>query len=165
MNKFIKTDEKIEVPNYPYGFKLKTTLYDYVEFDKKKGYRHVKQTMNPKTNRLNAPKKSTYYDFFLRTKDEKGHIKIATINFNVQFEKLNNVAKLISQIYNYLTNEEKQYIIATFIKYLKISVVAEINFAKADKNKATEQYNIISKYIQSNKNNANIFKNMPEIKL
>ena len=53
---YIKTAEKIEVLNYPYGFKLKTTLTDYLEFDAKKGYRHCTQTICPKTGRINKPK-------------------------------------------------------------------------------------------------------------
>lgn len=71
---FIPTAEKVEVLDYPYGFRLRTTLYDTMEFNPSKGYRHVTQTINPKTNRINNPKKSTYYDFLLRYKNEEGHI-------------------------------------------------------------------------------------------
>ena len=75
MQNYIRTNEKIEVNNYPYGFKLKTTLFDYIEFDKKKGFRHCTQTINPKTGRLNNPKKSTYYALLVRYYNEDGHIK------------------------------------------------------------------------------------------
>jgi len=50
MSKYIKTSEVIAVENYPYGFKLRTTLTDSMEFNAKKGYRHVTQTVNPNQN-------------------------------------------------------------------------------------------------------------------
>lgn len=56
MKDFISNSRKIIVQNYPYGFKLRTTLYDYIEFDAKKGFRHVTQTINPKNGVLNKPK-------------------------------------------------------------------------------------------------------------
>jgi hypothetical protein len=82
MQNYIPSTEKIEVLNYPYGFKLRTTLFDYIEFDKKKGYRHCTQTICPKTNRLNKPKKSTYYPLLLRYYNEAGHIKTVGFDFN-----------------------------------------------------------------------------------
>lgn len=44
---FIPTNKGIEVKDYPYGFRLKTTLFDSMEFNRKKGYRHITQTINP----------------------------------------------------------------------------------------------------------------------
>ena len=76
----IPTNQKIEVENYPYGYTLKTTLFDTMEFNPKKGYRHITQTINPKNGRLNAPKKSTYAPLKVRYYDEIGHIK--TIGFD-----------------------------------------------------------------------------------
>ena len=43
-------NKKFSVDNYPYGFTLKTTCYFWVEFNKKRGFRICKQTINPKTN-------------------------------------------------------------------------------------------------------------------
>lgn len=51
------------VNDYPYGFKLRTKIRYWLESDPKKGFRFVSQTMNPKTERWNAPKKSTYSTF------------------------------------------------------------------------------------------------------
>jgi hypothetical protein len=48
------------VDDYPYGFKLRTQIRYWLESTKGKGARFVSQTMNPKTGRWNAPKKSTY---------------------------------------------------------------------------------------------------------
>ena len=63
------------VDDYPYGFRLRTKIRYWLEHKPKKGWRFVSQTMNPKTNRWNKPKASTYMDWggamFL---DEKGHV-------------------------------------------------------------------------------------------
>lgn len=64
------------VEDYPYGYKLRCTIRYWLEFKPSKGYRFVSQTKNPKNNRWNAPKASTYMSvsgcMFL---DENGHVK------------------------------------------------------------------------------------------
>jgi hypothetical protein len=63
------------VDDYPYGFKLRTKIRYWIEMKPGKGFRFVSQTMNPKTQRWNAPKASTYSAIaealFL---DEKQHV-------------------------------------------------------------------------------------------
>ena len=63
------------VDDYPYGFRLRTKIRYWME-SSSKGWRFVSQTLNPKTQGWNAPKKSTYVDLagamFL---DEKGHVE------------------------------------------------------------------------------------------
>jgi hypothetical protein len=105
--KFIPTAERIEVLNYPYGFKLKTTLTDYIEFDQKKGYRHCTQTVCPKTNRINKPKKSTYYALLVRYYDNNGHIKCIGFDFNGR-EEINKGCKFINDNFYLFTPEEIQ---------------------------------------------------------
>ena len=108
MANYIKTNEKIEVENYPYGFKLKCTLFDTMEFDVKKGYRHVTQTTNPKTNRLNAPKKSTYSKLLVRYYDENNHIKLLHFDFNGD-ESINKATKFLSENFDLFTKQEIEY--------------------------------------------------------
>jgi hypothetical protein len=48
------------VDDYPYGFTARTKIRYWLETTPKKGARFVSQTLNPKTQRWNAPKKSTY---------------------------------------------------------------------------------------------------------
>ena len=62
------------VENYPYGFK-RTQIRYWVESVKKRGDRFVSQTLNPKTNQWNKPKKSTYSAVIVAYIDEKGHTK------------------------------------------------------------------------------------------
>lgn len=120
--KLIKTNEKVEVENYPYGFTLKTTLYDSMDFNKH-GYRHVTQTINPKTGRLNAPKKSTYSTMMFRYLNEDGHIK--TIGFDLNGdESVNKATKFIAEHFDDFTPEE--------IKYFYVNVyMCSLSSAKA----------------------------------
>lgn len=62
------------VDNYPYGWK-RTKIRYYVESVKKKGDRFVSQTLNPKTNKWNKPKKDTYNAVVILYKNDIGHIK------------------------------------------------------------------------------------------
>ncbi len=65
-----------EVADYPYGFRERTKIRYWLEKKAKQGWRFVSQTLNPKTQRWNKPKASTYVDWgaamFL---DDKGHVK------------------------------------------------------------------------------------------
>ena len=49
----------VEVSNYPWGFRLKTKRRTWIETDKNKGDRVCFRTLNPKTNKWCAVKKST----------------------------------------------------------------------------------------------------------
>lgn len=109
MKNYIPTTEKVTVQNYPYGFTLKTTLTDYVEFDKKKGYRHCTQTVNPKNGRLNNPKKSTYCPLMVRFYNEEGHIKTKCFDFN-GVDEINRGAKFLSENLDLLSNDEVIYL-------------------------------------------------------
>lgn len=64
------------VADYPYGFRERTQIRYWLEAKPEKGWRFVAQTLNPKTNRWNKPKASTYADWggamYL---DEEGHVQ------------------------------------------------------------------------------------------
>ena len=136
--KFIQTEKKITVDNYPYGFTLKTTLFDYMEFDQKKGYRHCTQTINPKTGRINNPKKSTYYEFMLRYRNEIGHIKTKTIDFNKSFHETDQTAKEISEVWEVLTDDEKKYCISQYKYFLQVGCIASVQYAGTETETATK---------------------------
>ena len=68
----LDTQETYIVDSYPYGGK-RTQASFAVEFNKKKGFRTVFQTVNPTTKRMNAPKKSTYADLIATIQEENGH--------------------------------------------------------------------------------------------
>lgn len=64
----------LEVKDYPYGFRLRTSIFYWIETVAKKGDRFCSYTINPKNGRKNAPKKSTFSNIGVMYSDEKGHI-------------------------------------------------------------------------------------------
>lgn len=124
----IKTNQKIEVKDYPYGFKLRTSLFDEVEFKPKKGYRTVKTTLNPKTGRLNAPKKSTYYPLITRYFDENGHVKLIHFSFNGRKE-INKACEFITANFSNFDEKEIEYFYLTILFYIKVDVKANVTYA------------------------------------
>lgn len=125
MKNYIKTAEIIKVENYPYSFNLKTTLFDSIDFDLKKGYRHSKQTINPKTGKANKPKKSTYDPLLVRFYDENGHIKCINFHFNGDKE-INEGAKFLAENFNLFTPVEISYLYNFIYKMAVIDYQATI---------------------------------------
>jgi hypothetical protein len=63
------------INNYPYGFRLRTQIRYWIETTDR-GDRFVSQTLNPKTNKWNNPKKSTYQAVMVLIKEkETGYIR------------------------------------------------------------------------------------------
>jgi hypothetical protein len=72
-------DKPYLVANYPYGFRLRTQIRYWVETTKQ-GQRFCSQTLNPKTNLWNNPKKSTYSQIVLIGLDENEHITFTSFS-------------------------------------------------------------------------------------
>lgn len=88
-NLFNHTEENpLIVDNYPYGFKLRTQIKYWIETDKKKGDRFCSQTLNPKNNRWNAPKKGTYSPILVMYLDEKNHVQNKGISIYSEKSKI-----------------------------------------------------------------------------
>ena len=68
-------DNALEVSNYPWGFRLKTKRRTWIETNKTKGDRVCFCTLNPKTDKWCAVKKSTYNAVDVLFIDENEHIK------------------------------------------------------------------------------------------
>ena len=83
------------VDDYPYGFRLRTKIRYWLESVPKKGTRFVSQTLNPKTDRWNAPKKSTFNllggVMFL---DSKGHVQFDALN---EYSDANKVEEFLEK--------------------------------------------------------------------
>lgn len=89
-----------ESDSYPYGRQTCHITFQ-VEFKQKKGFRFVTQTTNPKTGRLNNPKKGTYSDFMVMIKDENDHVK----PFSIEFRGYGDISKII----DFLTENEVSF--------------------------------------------------------
>ena len=111
MTQFIPTAKKVEVPDYPYGYKLRCTLYDWMEYKPKHGYRHVTQTVNPKNGRLNKPKAGQYYPLLVRYYNEEGHIKTMGFGFNGD-EDINKACAQLArpELFGIFTKDEVKHL-------------------------------------------------------
>ena len=136
--KFIPTAEVVTTHDYPYG-RLKCTLTCKVEFSKTHGFRIVTQTINPKTGRLNAPKKSTYYKILLRFIDEKGRFNSTVRGLNGAKE-INAAAKFCFEHFDLFTQEELKYLYISFIEALRIDMYATQVYNGATKESLTPLY-------------------------
>lgn len=132
MEKFIRTSEKVEVSDYPYGFRLRCTLFDYVEFNPKKGYRYCTQTTNPKAgHKLNKPKMSTYQHIIIRWYDkETNHIKWGGFDLNSD-KGLNRASKFINEHFDLFDADEIEYFAMQFLLFSKVSMQGTVIYGGA----------------------------------
>lgn len=103
------TTEKnaLVVENYPYGYK-RTSIKYWIETHKKKGDRFVSQTLNPKTNLWNNPKKSVYNAVIVMYKDLKNnHIKYFGLYPTTSKEDIQNFLKR-TEGFNFSKEQENQ---------------------------------------------------------
>ncbi len=108
------------VNDYPYG-RLKCEMSFSVECNTGKGFRSVMQSVNPKTGRVNKPKKSTYYQYVLMYKEEgTGHIKFR----HFIMRDFIDIAKFIQLLHENeikFTENESQDLWAVMISIVKVS--------------------------------------------
>lgn len=69
-----------EVKNYHYGFRLRTSIFYWIETKKGVGDRFCRYTINPKTGKANKPKYSTYSPFLYLQLDENNHVTTGTLS-------------------------------------------------------------------------------------
>lgn len=92
------------VDNYPYGFTMRTKIKYWVETTKN-GQRFVSQTLNPKTNLWNKPKKSTYSQIILIGLNEQKHITYTNLSLYSLSEALEFKQKYESFLSDYQKTE------------------------------------------------------------
>jgi len=102
------------VESYPYG-RLRTQARFYIETNKRYGQRFVKQTLNPKTNRWNKPKKSTYAQIKLAGLNEKNHITHISLSMYSSEE-----AKIFKEKYWEYLDDHQQKELINIIKMLEV---------------------------------------------
>lgn len=130
MNQYFNTNHKVEVTGYPYG-RLRTTAFFGLDWKKGKGFRTTFQTINPKTNRLNAVKNSTYSPIMAMYKDsETGHIKYNSFNLN-GVEEINRAALFLQLNIHIFTPEQIEEIYILFFTFMKVSIKAAVIYTGA----------------------------------
>lgn len=140
--KYSKAKEVLVSDGYPWGFRLKTTRKDWLEFDKKKGFRHVSQTIDPRTGKECKPKKSTYQDILVLGKNEENHTKL--IDFEFYNEK--TVTKTIEFLsdqdnFDLFTSEQIEYIYMKFLQWVKSTMFSMVNYCGSDLEELKKVFN------------------------
>ena len=109
------------VDDYPYG-RLKCEMTFSIEFKKGRGYRSVRQSKNPKTGRINNPKKSVYYNFLYMFRDEEtGHVLFRAINLGTMGGIVNLKNWLTAHVDQLsFTDQESQELWATISAIVKV---------------------------------------------
>lgn len=77
---YTSREKAYEVKDYPYGFRLRTSIFYWIETKEGKGDRLCTYTINPKTGRANAPKCSTYSTFLYLYINDQGHVTHGSID-------------------------------------------------------------------------------------
>lgn len=138
MIKTYPTKTILKVENYPYG-RLRTEAYFGLEFHPSKGYRTTFQTLNPKTGRLNAVKKSTYSRLLLMVRDESSGFVSYTHHSLENLKGLNNTAEAFTNptpsgqmLWDLLTIPERAYCYRQAVLGLVVSAQAMCIYAGAD---------------------------------
>jgi hypothetical protein len=99
----------LEVKDYPYGFRLRTSIFYWIETTPKKGDRFCSYTINPKNGRRNADKKSTYSNIGVMYQDEKGHTHWTGINIYSKPEQISKFIEMIGGVDKLNSEQKKMY--------------------------------------------------------
>jgi len=121
---FLPSSHVEEIKDYPFG-RHRTTGTAFLEFNPKKGFRFVRQLRDPKTGRLCAPKKSTYYEIALPIINENGHFNFTNFDLNRKIEELPGVYKNIADCWHLWNREEQKYILMYALMMVKVKIQAE----------------------------------------
>lgn len=128
--KTYKTTEAATSTNYPYG-SLRTSATFGIEFRKNKGFRTTFQTINPKTGRVNNPKKSTYYPVIFMYENEIGHIKYEHLDF-YGADGINRDSKTMYENFDLFTEEQVKEIYTNIFIRLKAEAKAICIYCGSD---------------------------------
>jgi hypothetical protein len=139
--KLIPTDDKIISENYPYGYKLRTTKTDYLEFNNKKGFRHCSVTINPRNGQKNKPKKSTYHPIMLLGRDDKNYCQSLVLNIN-GIESIQTTIKFLAATENFdlFSNEQMHFIYMALMQETKKDMLSRNLYLQMDIKKLGEFY-------------------------
>jgi hypothetical protein len=125
---FKPTTETLTSENYPYGYSLRTTKEDWIEFHPKKGMRHCSRTLNPKTNQWNKPKNSTYSMFILLGRDENNHVKSIGYHDFYSGEQTNKILSILETNRDLFTPEQISYLYSCYLSYIIVEIQARATY-------------------------------------
>lgn len=137
---------KIEVvENYPYGG-LRTKMRFSIDFHSKRGFRSVKQSLNPKTGIWNKPHYGTYSDLIWMERYENGFIEFHSMNINI-VDNISAISTILSEKYEQLgiTDGMNRFIISRMlgVRFYDSRLILKLQEAYS-KNVYSEIVNIIN---------------------
>jgi hypothetical protein len=130
-----------EVKDYPYGFKLRTSIFYWIETKAGKGDRLCTYTINPKNGRPNAPKYSTYSTFMYMYLNEQGHVTYGIIDaydieqFEARFEFILNKLDIL-----YITQVQQDNIRINHYQHIRANAIYELNKYSIEKQPIFKQW-------------------------
>lgn len=118
------------VDSYPYG-RLRTKATFSIEFDSKKGFRSVFQTINPKNGVVNKPKKGTYSEIAFLSTNEDGFVETGSFYLNGDVKKLNEIFKFMAKNFDLYTKEQIEFISISLLADTKRSMVGLVSYCNS----------------------------------
>lgn len=129
---------KLSNENYPYGYKRTTAFYN-IEVTKN-GCRSVFQTIDPKRERLNAPKKSTYSPLLLPIEYiENGHFGSIGCAMNGEKE-INKSLVFLNDFKELFEGAMLKQFASELLSYMVVSIKANAIYGGADLEKLKPFY-------------------------
>lgn len=89
--------KSLKVENYPWGFKLRTDIFYWLESKPKHGDRFCSYTIDPRNGRACKPKNDTYSTFAYMYKNDEGHVKYGCVDFNCFLKDLPGKLKFLTE--------------------------------------------------------------------
>jgi len=114
------------VESYPYG-RLRTKATFSIEFNPRKGFRSVFQTVDPKTGRINNPKKGVYYSIMVMQVSDEGFVSHKAIDFHGDKE-FNNAMKFMEDNCYLFTDEQIEHVALHGLAYIKVSMAGAVRY-------------------------------------
>lgn len=97
-----------EVTGYPWGYKLKTSRFYWIESNKK-GDRMCYYTIDPRNGKTCETKKDVYHTFAYLYINDEGHVKQRAVSFNCLLRELRaKIETFLSTIPTDKINEQQQ---------------------------------------------------------
>ena len=109
-----------KVDNYPWGFRLRTSIFYWIETKPKLGDRFCSYTIDPRTGRACKPKCGTYSPFlYMFLSADEGHVKYAGIDSYDKEYFVNRFSFIVEKIgERFISDEQKNNLRLNHLQHL-----------------------------------------------
>lgn len=105
---YTSKEKAYKVDNYPWGFRLRTSIHYWIETKPKHGDRFCTYTIDPRTGRACAPKYGTYSTFLYMYLNEDGHVKCGGFDsYDIEYFK-NRFPFIIEKVGEYFISDDQK---------------------------------------------------------